>query len=70
VPKWLKDILTQPTTSVPLAGKAFGLNRNASYEAAKRGDMKTIKFGKRLVVPTAWLRTVLQLPEQPEREGE
>ena len=29
----------------------LGLTRNASYEAAKRGEIPTIKIGKRLKVP-------------------
>jgi hypothetical protein len=37
------------TISVPEAGKRyFGLGRNGSYEAAKRGDIPTIKVGKLL----------------------
>ena len=43
--------------SVPQAGRMIGLSRNGSYEAAKRGEIPTITFGKRLVVPRAlWLR--------------
>ena len=61
MPKWLEEILAQPTTSVPLAGKAIGLSRNASYEAARRGDIPTIPAGKLKRVPTAWLRHVLRL---------
>jgi hypothetical protein len=34
------------TMSVPACGlKYFGLKKNASYEAAKRGDIPTIKVG-------------------------
>ena len=45
------------TYDVPEAGAMAGLGRNASYEAARRGDMPTIKFGKRMVVPKkAWDR--------------
>ena len=59
---WLKEILDKPTASVPEAGKALGLKgKNSSYEAAKRGDIKVIQFGKIKRVPTAWLRQVLQL---------
>jgi len=37
------------TLSVPEAGrKYFGLGRNASYEAAKRGDIPTIQIGRLL----------------------
>ncbi|PWE78688.1 hypothetical protein XF30_19975 [Bradyrhizobium sp. SUTN9-2] len=36
---------------VPEAGALLGLGRNASYEAAKRGDIPTIRIGKLLRVP-------------------
>jgi hypothetical protein len=61
MPEWLEEILAKPTTSVPLAGKALGLSRNASYEAARRGEISVLEFGKLRRVPTAWLRKQLQL---------
>ena len=39
------------TYEVPEAGKMLGLGRCASYEAAKRGDIPTIRIGKLLRVP-------------------
>jgi len=36
---------------VPEAGAMLGLNRNASYAAAKRGDIPTIRIGKLIKVP-------------------
>lgn len=43
--------------SVPQAGVMVGLSRNASYDAAKRGEIPTIPFGSRLIVPRVpWLR--------------
>ncbi len=39
--------------TVPEAGAKLGLGRNASYEAAARGDIPTIKLGKLLKVPRA-----------------
>jgi excisionase family DNA binding protein len=36
---------------VPEAGRLLGLSRNASYEAAKRGDLPTIRIGKLIRVP-------------------
>ena len=36
--------------TVPEAGAQLGLGRNASYDAAKRGDIPTIKLGKLLRV--------------------
>lgn len=38
---------------VPEAGALLGLSRNASYEAAKRGDFPTIRLGKLIRVPKA-----------------
>jgi hypothetical protein len=39
------------TYEVPEAGAKAGLGRNASYAAAHRGEMPTIKLGNRLLVP-------------------
>lgn len=60
----IPDPNMQPTLSVPEAGRlAFGLGYAASYEAAKRGDLPTIRFGRRLYVPTAALRRMLELDQ-------
>lgn len=37
--------------TVPEAGRRLGLGRNASYEAARRGQIPTIKIGKLIRVP-------------------
>jgi hypothetical protein len=48
------------TLSVPEAGKRyFNLAKNASYEAARRGDLPVIKIGSRLRVPIAALERIL-----------
>ena len=45
---------------VPEAGALLGLSRNASYEAAKRGDIPTIKVGKLIRVPKAAFHQMLE----------
>lgn len=45
---------------VPEAGRMLGLSRNASYEAAKRGDFPTIKIGKLIRVPKAAFYQMLE----------
>lgn len=45
----------------PDTGKILSLGRSATYEAAKRHEIPTIAFGRRLVVPTAALRRMLGL---------
>ena len=39
------------TITVPEAAKRLGVSRNHAYEAAKSGQIPTIKIGKRLLVP-------------------
>ena len=63
----VEEITTKFTTTVPRAGESLGLCRNASYRAAKRGDIKTIRIGGRLVVPCAWLREQLGIDKTEAR---
>ena len=57
----LPDPFTTPTLTVPVAGSLIGLGRSASYEAAERGDIPTIRIGRRMLVPTAKLLDMLGL---------
>ena len=45
--------------TVPEAGAKLGLGRNASYEAAARGEIPTIRIGKLLKVPNAAFHRML-----------
>lgn len=47
------------TYDVEEAGRLLGLGRGASYEAAKRGEIPTIRIGRRLLVPKAALDRML-----------
>jgi excisionase family DNA binding protein len=47
------------TYTVDEAGRLLGVGRNQAYEAAKRGEIPTIKIGKRLLVPRAALDRML-----------
>jgi excisionase family DNA binding protein len=51
----------RPTITVEEAARFLGLGRGAGYNAAARGDLPTIRIGRRLLVPTATLRTMLGL---------
>jgi hypothetical protein len=49
------------TISVPQAGREyFDLGRNASYDAARRGDIPTIRIGRLLRVPVVALERKLE----------
>ena len=52
----------QPKTlSIPVAGRRyFDLGRNASYAAAKRGEIPTIRMGRLLRTPVVALERMLE----------
>jgi len=49
--------------TVPEAGQLLGLGRNAAYEAAKRGDIPTLEFGRRKMVPKIPFHRLLGINE-------
>jgi hypothetical protein len=57
----VKAILSQPTADVPTVGRVFyNLGKHASYRAAKKGDIATLRVGGRLRAITAPLRKLVQ----------
>ena len=56
------------TISVPEAGERyFGLCRNASYDAAARGDIPVVKIGRLLRVPVRALEAMLDRASKPSK---
>jgi len=52
---------TPKTLSVPDAGRRyFGLGKNASYDAARRGQLPVIRIGARMRVPVIALEMMLE----------
>ena len=49
------------TYTVPQAGKRLGIGKNAAYEAARTGQIPTIRIGRRIVVPIAAFEKMLEL---------
>ena len=61
---------TRHTISVPEAGERyFGMGRDASYQAAHRGEIPVIKIGGRLFVPVAALERMLEMGGRGRPEG-
>jgi Helix-turn-helix domain len=57
------------TISVPEAGQRyFNLSRNASYAAAERGDIPTIRIGRLLRVPVRALERMLDKAAEQIRD--
>ena len=62
----LPDPREHPTLNLwPDTGLLLRLSRQATYDAARRGDIPTIRIGRRLLVPTAALARLLELDDFP-----
>jgi excisionase family DNA binding protein len=48
------------TLTVPQAGRRLGISRNLAYEAARRGEIPTIRIGRLLLVPKVEFDRLLQ----------
>ena len=59
------------TLTVPEAAALLGIGRDLAYRAAARGDIPTLRIGRRLVVPRAQLERLLNgRPATQSTEGE
>jgi excisionase family DNA binding protein len=54
------------TISVPEAARRLGIGRNQGYECAKRGEIPTIRLGKRVVVPVAAFEAMLAVKSKQQ----
>ena len=46
--------------TVEEAGKRIGLSRGGSYNAAKRGELPVLRFGRRILVPIPAFEAMLR----------
>ena len=51
---------------VEQAGELLGISRSAAYRAATSGDIPTIRFGRRMYVPTARLLALVGLEQEAQ----
>jgi excisionase family DNA binding protein len=45
------DELARRTFTIEEAAKVLGIGRNTAYDAARTGDLATVRLGRRLLVP-------------------
>ena len=61
------DPKVRPVVSLwPETAGWMELGRSAVYQAAERGEIPTLKVGRRVLVPTAALRKLLKLDDELE----
>ena len=54
------------TMTVPEAGRRLGIGRNAAYDAAARGEIPVLRFGRRLLVPKVAFNQMLEKAGETE----
>jgi excisionase family DNA binding protein len=53
------NYLSNPTLTVKEAAEVMGIGRNAAYAGVRNGVIPSIRFGRRVVIPTAKLLELL-----------
>ena len=56
----MKNELIPLTYPMETAARLLGIGRNAAYQAAKRGEIPTLRIGRRLLVPKVALDLMLK----------
>jgi excisionase family DNA binding protein len=69
-PKAAKNADERVVYTVPEAGRLLGLSRNGSYEAAKRGEIPTIRIGRLLLVPKVAFHRVIDCCRERDTDQE
>lgn len=50
------------TITIDEIAQRLGISRNSAYEAARRGEIPTIKIGRLILVPEAAFERLLDVP--------
>jgi excisionase family DNA binding protein len=53
--------LRRPTIPVNVAAEMLGISRASAFRAVHRGQLPSIRLGRRIVIPTAELRVLLRV---------
>ena len=54
------DIEKRLCLTVPEAAEMLGISRNYGYELVRRGELPSVRFGKRIVIPKIALQKRLE----------
>jgi excisionase family DNA binding protein len=61
---------TRLTLSVEEAGELLGISRGLAYELVRKGELPSLRLGRRLVVPRAALQAMLSEAQDQTVSGE
>jgi excisionase family DNA binding protein len=55
------ELLSRPTITPKEARQILRLSKNGVYEALRRGDIGSVRIGRKILIPTAPLRAQFSL---------
>jgi excisionase family DNA binding protein len=55
----VEEIMSLPTCTVEQTAKVLGIGRTQAYRAIRTGEVRSVRIGGRVLVPTAALRELL-----------
>lgn len=58
------DLYNRPTISVDEFAAVVEIGRSSAFAAVKSGEVPHLRIGRRIRIPTAAVRRMLQLPEE------
>lgn len=58
--KGTKHVEKRETLTIPEVAQILGIGRNSAFAAASRGELPTIRLGRRILVPRAALERLLE----------
>ena len=58
----MESNIKRETLTVEEAGRILGIGRNKAYESVQRGDIPSLRFGKKIVVPREAIDRLLKSP--------
>ena len=61
VDRRVPDPAIEPTITVERAAELLGISRGQGYEGVRTGEVPSLRVGRRIVVPTAALRRLLEI---------
>lgn len=55
----VQAILAKPTATIDEFKVVMGVGRNQAYEFARQGNIRTLRIGSRILIPTSAIRSML-----------
>jgi len=62
----IPDPVEHPTMTVDVVARILGIDRKTVYAAVRSGEIPSLRVGRRILVPTAWLAATITPDQRPE----